>query len=119
MFRVFNEDLDNNKALQFALAAKIYGLGQRRALDVCVKAGLDPRIRVKTLKETDANAIMKAVNDLGYLVETDLRRAVKYADRRLASIRCERWIRREKGLPCRGQRTHSNGNTASRSNRKV
>lgn len=112
--RVLGTDLKRDKIFPFALAAQIYGIGIKRAMIICEKAGIDPKIRVKDLHESDAISVQNAIKELGYIVANDLQRERKNHDRRLASIRCYRWLCRERGIPSRGQRSRSNGNTAHR-----
>jgi small subunit ribosomal protein S13 len=112
VIRVLGKNLSENKVLPFALAGSIYGVGIKRAMQICAQAGIDPTTRVKTLEEQDAIRIQNAIKELGFLVASDLQREERNHNRRLASIRCYRWIRRENGLPSRGQRTRSNANSA-------
>jgi len=118
VIRVLGKNLNENKVLPFALAASVYGIGIKRATAICVQAGIDPTTRVKTLQDQDALRIQDAIKQLGYLVATDLEREERNNRRRLGGIRPYRFIRQENGLPCRGQRTRSNANTAHRARRK-
>lgn len=112
--RVLGENLNDKKTVPFALAASVYGVGIKRAKLICVKAGIPENKRVKDLNDQDALIIQNAIKDLGYVVSTDLERVIRGHNRRLSSIRCYRWLCRERGVPSRGQRSRSNGNTASR-----
>jgi small subunit ribosomal protein S13 len=112
--RVLGENLNDKKLVPFALAAAVYGIGIKRAQDICKKANIPETKRVKDLNDQDALLIQDAIKDLGYIVSNDLERLVRSHNRRLSSIRCHRWLCRERGVPCRGQRSRSNGNTASR-----
>ena len=112
--RIFGKNLNDKQVLPYGLASAVYGIGINRAMKVCEKANLSLTMRVKELKDSDAMLIQNAIKDLGYVVASDLQREERNHDRRLASIRCYRWLCRERGIPSRGQRTRSNGNTANK-----
>lgn len=110
--RVLGTDLQPKKKLPYALT-KIYGIGIHRAFKVCEEAKIDPNLRVQELSGPDALTLTKVISE-NYVVQDELRREILMAKRRLVNMRCWRGIRGQNGLPCRGQRTRSNAETARR-----
>jgi small subunit ribosomal protein S13 len=111
--RVLGTDLQPKKKLPYALT-KIYGIGLYRAYQICALAKLDPNKRVSELSSPDALTLTNAIGELNYEVQDQLRRKVLMDKRRLISTRAWRGVRAQNGLPCRGQRTRSNAETARR-----
>jgi small subunit ribosomal protein S13 len=85
----------------------IYGIGRTRAVEILGKAGVEEGIRVKDLSEDEVLKIQRVLQDEGG-VEGDLRKEVAMNIKRLIEIGCYRGIRHRRGLPVRGQRTHTN-----------
>jgi len=102
-------DLPRTKRIEFALGY-IYGIGLTAARKILAEAGVDPAIRAGDLTENDIQKIRKII-DSGYKVEGELRREVAMNIKRLRDLGCYRGIRHRKGLPVRGQRTHTNART--------
>ena len=95
--------------MQIALS-DIHGIGAAKAKEICEKVGITDDRRVHDL--TDAEIIqIREVIDRDYLVEGDLRREVAMNIKRLMDLGCYRGLRHRKGLPVRGQRTHTNART--------
>jgi small subunit ribosomal protein S13 len=88
----------------------IYGIGPARAKDICVKAGIADKTRVNQLSDDDVIRIREII-DRDYQVEGDLRRETAMNIKRLMDLGCYRGLRHRKGLPVRGQRTHTNART--------
>ncbi len=109
MARIAGIDLPPKKSVEIGLTA-IYGVGRARALDVLSKAEVDRSIKVMDLTEDEARRIRKVITDEGG-VEGDLRKEVTTHVRRLMEIGCYRGVRHRRGLPTRGQRTHTNART--------
>ena len=109
MARISGVDLPLNKRVEVALTY-IYGIGQPRAKSLLEKAGVSVDIRVKDLTEDEVSRIRKAIQDEGN-VEGDLRKRIQLDIRRLIDIGSYRGLRHRSGLPCRGQRTHTNART--------
>ena len=109
MARIAGVDLPPKKSVDIGLTS-IYGIGRARALDLLAKAEVDRAIKVKDLTEDEARRIRKVVQDEGG-VEGDLRKEVSTDIRRLMEIGCYRGVRHRRGLPTRGQRTHTNART--------
>ena len=108
MARISGVDIPREKRLEIALTY-IYGIGKPTAQKICVDAGLDPNTRVRSLTEDEVNRIRVEVDQL--TVEGDLRREVQQDIKRKIEIGCLQGIRHRKGLPVRGQRTHTNART--------
>ncbi len=109
MARISGVDLPLNKRVEVALTY-IYGIGQSRSKVLLGRAGVSPDIRVKDLTEDEVSRIRTAIQDEGN-VEGDLRKKIQMDIRRLIDIGTYRGIRHRTGLPCRGQRTHTNART--------
>jgi len=107
--RISGIDLPLNKRVEVGLTY-IYGIGRTRSTKILAKAEVDPNIRVKDLSEEDVRKIRQVIQDEGR-VEGDLRKNVGLDIKRLMEIGCYRGIRHRRGLPVRGQRTHTNART--------
>jgi small subunit ribosomal protein S13 len=109
MARIAGVDLPRDKRVEAALPY-IYGIGWTRAREILKKTKINPDTRVKNLTEEEINQIKQTI-DRDYKVEGDLRREVAMNIKRLMDIGCYRGLRHRKGLPVRGQRTHTNART--------
>ena len=109
MPRILGVDIPREKRTVIALTY-LYGVGRSNAQDILSEAEIDPNKRAKDLTEKEVSAIT-AVLQKSYKVEGDLRREVQQNIKRLMDIRCYRGNRHLKGLPVRGQRTHTNART--------
>jgi len=107
--RIAGVDLPRNKRIDIALTY-IYGIGKYRAKVVLEKAQVDPSKRTDVLDENEIRRIRDVI-DANYKVEGDLRREVSMNIKRLMDLGCYRGLRHRKGLPVRGQRTHTNART--------
>ena len=88
----------------------IYGIGNKTAHDIITGAGIDLATRTKDLTEEQTRKI-REILEASYKVEGDLRREVTMNIKRLMDLGCYRGLRHRKGLPVRGQRTHTNART--------
>ena len=109
MARISGVDIPREKRLEIALTY-IFGIGKSTAQKICVATGLDANQRVRDLTEEEVNKIRLWVEANGS-VEGDLRRDVAQDIKRKIEIQCYQGIRHRKGLPVRGQRTHTNART--------
>jgi small subunit ribosomal protein S13 len=107
--RIAGVDLPNDKRVEIALTY-IYGVGRTTSHKILTEAGVDFNTRVHELKEVDVVSIRDVI-DRKYKVEGDLRREVAMNIKRLMDIGSYRGLRHRKGLPVRGQRTHTNART--------
>ena len=106
MGRISGIDIPRDKRAVIALTY-VYGIGKPSSIKILEEAKVDENSRVKDLTEDEVSRI-RAVVDKKYEVEGDLRRAVNLNIKRLTDIGSYRGIRHRKGLPVRGQRTHTN-----------
>jgi small subunit ribosomal protein S13 len=107
--RIAGVNLPTNKRVVIALQY-IHGIGGKTAQEIMSKVNLPPERRVSQL--TDAEVLqIREIIDRDYMVEGDLRREVQLNIKRLMDLGCYRGLRHRKGLPVRGQRTHTNART--------
>jgi small subunit ribosomal protein S13 len=107
--RIAGVNIPTQKRVEVALTY-IYGIGRHHALAIISKASIDTKVRVNQLSEADVARIREII-DADYKVEGDLRREVSMNIKRLMDLGCYRGLRHRKGLPVRGQRTHTNART--------
>ena len=109
MARLAGVDLPREKRLEIALTY-IFGIGRTRAQQTLAETGVSPDVRVRDLGEDDLVKLRDWI-DANYKVEGDLRREVQQDIKRKIEIGCYQGIRHRRGLPVRGQRTHTNART--------
>jgi len=109
MARVAGIELPKNKRMDIALTY-IYGIGRTAATKILAEAKVDSERKTDDLSAEEQVRIRNAI-DAGYKVEGDLRREVQQSIKRLMDLGCYRGLRHRKGLPVRGQRTHTNART--------
>ena len=109
MARIAGVNIPTQKRVVIALQY-IHGIGQKYAKDICTKVGIPAERRVNQLTDAEVLQIRETI-DRDYLVEGDLRREVITNIKRLMDLGCYRGLRHRKGLPVRGQRTHTNART--------
>ena len=107
--RVAGVNIPDNKKAQISLTY-IYGIGKSRATKILNEAKVDLSKSIKDLTEEEAGRIRQLILD-GGRVEGDLRKEVQLNIKRLMDINCYRGLRHRRGLPVRGQRTHTNART--------
>jgi|TARA_Y100000294_G_scaffold126020_1_gene117458 small subunit ribosomal protein S13 len=107
--RIAGVNIPSNKRVEIALTY-IYGIGRTKATEICQKASIPVERRVNDLSETEAIQIREII-DRDYMVEGDLRREHAMNIKRLMDLGCYRGLRHRRGLPVRGQRTHTNART--------
>jgi len=107
--RIAGVDLPKNKRMEIALTY-IYGIGRTKAQDILVKAGVDVNTKTDHLADGEITAIRNII-DKEHKVEGDLRREISMDLKRLMDLGTYRGLRHRKGLPVRGQRSHTNART--------
>ncbi len=117
MPRIAGVDIPKEKRIDIALTY-IYGIGHKTANDILKKAQIDPAVRAKDLSEEDTKRIRDII-DAEYKVEGDLKREIQMNIKRLKDINCYRGMRHKRGLPVRGQRTHTNARTRKGPRRSI
>jgi small subunit ribosomal protein S13 len=115
--RINGVDLPREKRVEIALTY-IYGIGRTSASKICAATDVNPDTRVRDLTE-DEVARMRDYINANFTVEGDLRRETKQNIARLMEIGCYRGLRHRKGLPVRGQRTHTNARTRTGKRRQI
>ena len=109
MARIAGVNLPTAKRVEVALTY-IHGIGAAKAKEITGKLGIEPARRVNQLTDSEVLKIRETI-DADFVVEGDLRREVAMNIKRLMDLGCYRGLRHRKGLPVRGQRTHTNART--------
>ncbi|BAK45625.1 30S ribosomal protein S13 [Eggerthella sp. YY7918] len=109
MARLVGVDLPRDKRIEVGLTY-IYGIGLTTSKQILAETGVDPDVRVKDLTEDDLTKLRDYIQ-ANIKVEGDLHREVSQNVKRLMEIGCYRGLRHRRGLPVRGQRTHTNART--------
>ena len=109
MARIAGVNIPTNKRVLIALQY-IHGIGAAKALEICTKVGIALDRRVNQLADAEVLAVRETI-DREFIVEGDLRREVSMNVKRLMDLGCYRGLRHRRGLPVRGQRTHTNART--------
>jgi small subunit ribosomal protein S13 len=109
MARIAGVDLPNKKRAEIGLTY-IYGVGRTRSLSLCHRAGIDPNKKIADLAEDEINRVRQILEEEG-AVEGDLRKEVSMNVKRLIEMGSYRGLRHRRGLPVRGQRSHTNART--------
>jgi small subunit ribosomal protein S13 len=107
--RIAGVNIPTNKRVVIALQY-IYGIGQQKAAEIVQKVGIEDARRVNQLTDAEVLQLRETI-DRDYMVEGDLRRENSMNIKRLMDLACYRGLRHRKGLPVRGQRTHTNART--------
>ena len=118
MARINGVDLPNEKRAEIGLTY-IYGIGRTTAAKMCAELNIADGTRIKDLTEEQISAIRDYIDKNGLMVEGDLRRERAQNVKRLMDIGCNRGLRHRKGLPVRGQRTHTNARTRKGKKRQI
>ena len=109
MARIAGVDLPNKKRALIGLTY-IYGIGRTRSMSILHRAGVEPDKRVADLNEDEVNRIRQIIEEEG-AVEGDLRKETSLNVKRLMEMGAYRGLRHRRGMPVRGQRTHTNART--------
>ncbi|MDZ4760677.1 MAG: 30S ribosomal protein S13 [Alphaproteobacteria bacterium] len=109
MARIAGVNIPTAKRVEIALTY-IHGIGPAKAKEICEKVGIESARRVNQLSDSEVLRIRETI-DGDYMVEGDLRREVAMNIKRLMDLGCYRGLRHRRGLPVRGQRTHTNART--------
>ena len=109
MARIAGVNIPTNKRVIIALTY-IHGIGRTKAVEIADKLGIDHSRRVQDLSDAEVLQIRETI-DAEHTVEGDLRRETAMNIKRLMDLACYRGLRHRKGLPVRGQRTHTNART--------
>ncbi len=117
MARIAGVDLPKGKRIEIALTY-IYGIGRTSAHQIVQKSGLDPSRKTEDLNDQDITTIREIIES-NFKIEGDLRRDIAMNIKRLMDLGSYRGLRHKKGLPARGQRTHTNARTRKGPRRSI
>lgn len=117
MARIAGVNIPSQKQVGVALTY-IFGIGQSTAAKICKAAGIDTGRRTAELSDAELARIREVI-DREHKVEGDLRREVAMSIKRLMDLGCYRGLRHRRGLPVRGQRTHTNARTRKGPSRPI
>jgi len=109
MARIAGVDLPPNKRVEIGLTY-IYGIGRAQANQILSSTGVSPNTKIRELNDDEINKIRKVIEEQ-HRVEGDLRKEISFNIKRLMEIGSYRGLRHRRGLPTRGQRTHTNART--------
>jgi small subunit ribosomal protein S13 len=109
MARIAGVDLPPNKRIEIGLTY-IYGIGRPQSNKILAATGVHPNTKVRELNDDEINKIRKVIEEQ-FRVEGDLRKEISFNIKRLMEIGSYRGLRHRRGLPTRGQRTHTNART--------
>ncbi len=109
MARIAGVDLPNKKRAEIGLTY-IYGIGRTRSNSILHRAGIDPNKKIGDMSEEEISKVRQIIEDEG-AVEGDLRKELSMSVKRLIEMSAYRGLRHRRGLPVRGQRTHTNART--------
>lgn len=110
MARLLGVEIPNEKKIEYSLPY-IYGIGLPLSRKVLAATNIDPNIRAGELSDEQIAAITQTIQALKIPIEGDLRREIQIHMKRILGINCYRAHRHRRGLPVRGQRTHTNART--------
>ncbi|MCB1227520.1 MAG: 30S ribosomal protein S13 [Verrucomicrobiales bacterium] len=110
MARIVGVEIPNEKKIEYSLPY-IYGIGLPMSRKILAASNIDPHTRTGELSDEQLAVLTQAIQATGLPIEGDLRREISAHMKRLNSINCYRAHRHRRGLPSRGQRTHTNGRT--------
>ena len=111
MLYFLETQLDKNKSVFFALT-KIHGIGKHTAFIICKKLGFSINLKVKDLTQEQSAEMLQVISLLNLTLNNDLKKLKSLTLKNLVSIKSYRGLRRVRGLPVRGQRTHTNAKSA-------
>ena len=116
MIYIFETEISNNKPLIFSLQ-KIYGLGKKNSRLICKQLGFSNNFKTNELSNEQISKLVKIIEKSDLIVTNKLRKLQAFSLRNLIDIKSYKGLRRLKGLPVRGQRTHTNSRSSRRQKR--
>ncbi len=116
MIYIFETEISNNKPLIFSLQ-KIYGLGKKNSRLICKQLGFSNNFKTNELSNEQISKLVKIIEKSDLIVTNELRKLQAFSLRNLIDIKSYKGLRRLKGLPVRGQRTHTNSRSSRRQKR--
>ena len=116
MLYVLETKLSENKSVVFALT-KVYGIGEKTAYLICKKLGFSINLKTKDLTQEQIEELIQLIESLNLTLNNELKKLRSLNLKTLISIKSYRGLRRVRGLPVRGQRTHTNAKSSRKSRR--
>ncbi len=116
MLYLLETKLSENKPVFFALT-NVYGIGKNTAFTLCKKLGFSINLKIKDLTQEQITEILQLVESLDITLNNELKKLRSLTLKNLVSIKSYKGLRRVRGLPVRGQRTHTNSKSARKSRR--
>ena len=113
MLYILETEIISNKSIYFSLR-KVYGLGSTKVNLLCKKLGVSPNLKVYNLSAKKLKKLIKFIEILNIKVSSELKKNISLNLQTLVNIKSYRGLRKLKGLPVRGQRTHSNAKTSKK-----
>ena len=113
MVYLFESKLPEDKSVIFALKY-VYGINKTNSWLICKKLGFSKNFKVKDLSKEQVNKLIKIIESLNINLASDLKKTKSLISKKLISMKSYRGLRKNQGLPVRGQRTHTNAKTSSR-----
>jgi small subunit ribosomal protein S13 len=117
MLYIFNKTISNSKSILYSLTV-LYGINEYQSKKICKNVGINPQITVNKLKNYQVNRLINYINK-NLKIEQVLKQSKKNRLNELLEIKSNRGIRRNLGLPVRGQRTHTNAKTVRKFRQKT
>jgi len=116
MLYLLETNLPEQKSVYFALS-KIHGIGKNTAFSICKKLGFSINLKIRNLNQGQITEILQLIDSLDLLLNNELKKFKSLTLKNLINIKSYRGLRRVRGLPVRGQRTHTNARSAKKNKR--
>ena len=116
MLYLLETNLPDQKSVFFALT-RVHGIGKSTAFSICKKLGFSVNLKIKNLSQEQITELLRLIDSLNLLLNNDLKKFKSLTLKNLISIKSYRGLRRVRGLPVRGQRTHTNARSAKKNKR--
>jgi len=116
MLYILETNLPENKSVFFALTY-IYGIGNSTAFRICKKLGFSTNLKIKDLTQEQIRDILQLIDSMDFVLNNELKKLRSLSLKNLIQIKSYRGLRRVRGLPVRGQRTHTNAKSARKGRR--
>jgi small subunit ribosomal protein S13 len=113
MVYLFEAKIPENKSVFFALTY-VYGINKTNSLLICKKLGFSKNFKIKDLSKEQTSKLIKIIESLNIDLASDLKKKKLLIFKKLISVKSYRGLRKNQGLPVRGQRTHTNAKTSSK-----
>ena len=116
MLYILETNFSEHKPVFFALA-KVHGIGKKTAFYICKKLGFSINVKIKHLNQKQVTEMLQLIDSLNILLNNELKKFKSLTLKNLVAIKSYRGLRKVRGLPVRGQRTHTNARSAKKNKR--